>query len=103
MTGPRTGCSIVCIIPRLCRSGSCMSSSVVIRAPQGTPAPAMIRVTSCLVRFDVHSGIVEQVLAADRLHQTLPMLRVAPRGKDVAQVVEPARRAFIEPARRGAE
>src|SRR6266851_7760309 len=48
-----------------------------------------------------HTRIVEQVLAADRLHQPAPMLLVASRGKDVAPVVEPPRRAFVEVARRG--
>src|SRR6185312_5287342 len=49
-----------------------------------------------------HARIVEQVLAADRLHQAAPMLLVAPRGKDVAQVVESPRCALVEAAGRGA-
>ena len=123
VTGPRTGWSIICIMPRACRSGSCSSSSVLNTAPQGTPAPAMTSVTSCLVRFEVHSviaastaawflaaggpvghaRIVEQVLATDRAHQTAPMVLVAPRAEDVAPVVEPTRRALVETAWRRAD
>src|SRR6266478_7914465 len=51
-----------------------------------------------------HTRIVEQVLAADRLHQAAPMLIVvAPSGIDVAPVVEPPRRAFVEAAWRSPE
>src|SRR5436309_2651386 len=47
--------------------------------------------------------MVEQVLAAGRFHQAAPVLLGAARGKDVAPVVEPGRRAFVEAARRGPE
>ena len=123
MTGPRTGCSIVCIIPRLCRSGSCISSSVVSTAPQGTPDagddPGHFLLGALRRPFGNgrihglpvlgadaavgHARIVEQILPANRFHQTAPMVFVAPRGKDVAPVIEPSGRAFVEAARRGPE
>ncbi len=47
-----------------------------------------------------HAWIAEQVLAADRLHQAAPVILVAARGEDIGPVVDAARRALVEAARR---
>src|SRR6185312_2658535 len=73
----------------------------VLRRPFGNGRVHRLAVLETGDAID-HARIVEQVLAADRLHETAPVLRVAARGKDVAEIVEAARRALIKAAGRGA-
>src|SRR5262245_9942293 len=43
-----------------------------------------------------HVGVLEEVLSADRMHQPAPVVFVAPRAENVAQVVEPAGGTLIK-------
>src|SRR5436190_2653392 len=50
-----------------------------------------------------HARIGQQVLATDRTHQTAPMVLVAPRAENVAPIIQPTRRTFVETAWRRAD
>ena len=116
MTGPRTDGRSFCIMPRAGRDRA--SSSVVVTAPHGTPTPATIRVTSCLVRVTSTPEAVSMIsliwprvtvpscgspiqVAADRPRQAAndPCRRVRRGCK--APVVDAAGRTLVESTRRG--